>query len=369
MSTSFSSAGVSPVSLLLFLASAMFPRLLFGLKQPSFKPTRYVSYTKRLDVEQAINTMEERIGRGEGGRGIESIVLPGSLSAAASALSSLPPNSTVVILSGFPCCVDRSPPSETDGPPGAFSVARAAVALGLKALILTDECNEEVFMSGAAALGGWAGGGRLQLESFPPESDWGDEEARRLIDVASNRCDHIVAIERPGRARDGSCYTMRGIRMDHLLAPLDKVIDVAKEENPRLQVTAIGDGGNELGMGKVYDDIVASEAILMPDECVAVRSCDNLIVASVSNWGGFALAAAAGLARYGRTGEGGTARGMVERCLQSREEETRILANCVEAGCRDGVSGKMESTVDGMSLETSLDCLEDMHDISKVCVR
>ena len=175
--------------------------------------------------------------------------------------------------------------------------------------------------------------------------------------------------------------------MDHLLAPLDKVIDLVKAERPGVVVTAIGDGGNELGMGKVYDDIIRSEKILMPDKCVAVRSCDNLIVASVSNWGGermrgaerraemdewtgkdmraarseatismsnmprtasfhgllvfacrsslyssagFALAAAAGLARFGATGEGGTAKDIVEKCLQSMEDETRILANCVE---------------------------------------
>ena len=121
---------------------------------------------------------------------------------------------------------------------------------------------------------------------FPPAAEWGSDEARRLISIAENRCDHIIAIERPGRASDGSCYTMRGICMDHLLAPLDKVIDLVKAERPGVVVTAIGDGGNELGMGKVYDDIIRSEKILMPDKCVAVRSCDNLIVASVSNWGG-----------------------------------------------------------------------------------
>ena len=66
----------------------------------------------------------------------------------------------------------------------------------------------------------------------------------------SLQCDHIVAIERPGRAKDGSCYTMRGICMDHLLAPLDRLINLAKDVKPELKVTAIGDGGNELGFGK-----------------------------------------------------------------------------------------------------------------------
>jgi hypothetical protein len=31
-------------------------------------------------------------------------------------------------------------------------------------------------------------------------------------------------------------------------------------------------------------------------------------------------------------------------------------------GCRDGVSGKREATVDGMPLETSMQCLRDIRD-------
>ena len=41
----------------------------------------------------------------------------------------------------------------------------------------------------------------------------------------------------------------------------------------------------------------------------------------------------------------------------TEEEEIKLLRKCVMAGCRDGVSGKMESTVDGMPLETSMKCL------------
>lgn len=159
--------------ILAFILSTMLPRLL------ALKPLRIPflsrstsNYPTQLNLTEALTAMEERIGRGEGGRGIEDLVLPGDFALACTHLARLQPNSTVVIMSGFPCCVERSPPSETDGPPGAFSVARAVVALGMKALILTDECNEDVFISGASAVGSWAGGGRLSLESFPPESEW-----------------------------------------------------------------------------------------------------------------------------------------------------------------------------------------------------
>jgi hypothetical protein len=50
----------------------------------------------------------------------------------------------------------------------------------------------------------------------------------------------------------------------------------------------------------------------------------------------------------------------VDRCLPTKEDEIALLDRCVAVGCRDGVSGKVESTVDGMPLETSLQCLEDI---------
>ncbi|GMH98860.1 hypothetical protein TrLO_g14200 [Triparma laevis f. longispina] len=351
------------LGIMAFLITSIVSRQFATALKPRNSVLNQPTFRRSISTSAALSKIEERIGRGEGGRGIEEIVIRGEFTRACEHLARLPQNSTVVILSGFPCCIDRSPPSETDGPPGAFSIARSAVALGLNALILTDECNEDVFISGAAAVGDWAGGGRLTLESFPPENEWGEDEAKRLIEIVEERCDHVVAIERPGRAKDGSCYTMRGISMDHLLAPLDKVIDLAKQKDAGIVVTAIGDGGNELGMGKVYGQVLSSKKILMPEKCVSVIGCDNLIVSSVSNWGGFALAAGAGVVRWQDTKEEGSCAGMVQKCLQSLEEETKILDFCVKAGCRDGVSGEMESTVDGMSLKISLDCLEEIHEI------
>jgi hypothetical protein len=43
---------------------------------------------------------------------------------------------------GFPCCVNESPPTETDGPPGTFAIARAAAAFGHIVTVITDDCNK-----------------------------------------------------------------------------------------------------------------------------------------------------------------------------------------------------------------------------------
>lgn len=54
----------------------------------------------------------------------------------------------------------------------------------------------------------------------------------------------------------------------------------------------IGDGGNEVGMGKIYNEIVNCDAIKHASEIACVTSCDHLIVCGVSNWGGYGLSTA-----------------------------------------------------------------------------
>lgn len=308
----------------------------------------------------SINKIENIIGKDEGGRGMESLIVPGDLLQGATRLARLSPRSLsrqarVLILSGFPCCVDESPPTETDGPPGSAAIARAAVGLGHHATIITDECNREVFAAALQSL--WesclTAAANVELVTYPSEDKMSEEEWKHLEGLTEST-DLIVACERAGPAKDGRCYTMRGIDMTGrgLIAPIHKVVELARRN--KVAFVAIGDGGNELGMGKVLDEIIANPKIANADKIAAVMPADDLIAASVSNWGGYALAAAALVVhnsdrKRGRLG--------IDSCVPTEEEEIKLLRKCVMAGCRDGVSGKMESTVDGMPLETSMKCL------------
>ncbi len=88
--------------------------------------------------------------------------------------------------------------------------------------------------------------------------------------------------------------------MSHLVAPLELLL-MGGNEFPeetedavsfkprqsqvcRLKSIGIGDGGNEVGMGKIYDRIITSNIQNASDIACIVPS-DHLIVASVSNWG------------------------------------------------------------------------------------
>ena len=64
----------------------------------------------------------------------------------------------------------------------------------------------------------------------------------------------VLSSERVGRAMDGGYYSMRGKNLSDRVSPFD---DFFAQATACLDVTTIGigDGGNELGMGKVYDQV------------------------------------------------------------------------------------------------------------------
>lgn len=326
---------------------------MLGESTNPFPPTSSQSRAK-------IQKIESIIGQDEGNRGMKALIVSGDLEKAATVLTNLkllqksskntevPPH--VLILSGFPCCVDQNPPTETDGPPGAVAIARCCLALGHKVTLVTDESNRVVFTAAAEPYLN-----QIQLEIFPAEMSTGDNRRLKLL---STSCDLIVSCERAGPAEDGICRTMRGIDMNakHLIAPLHQIVDLVRSESLPSVVPyiAIGDGGNELGMGKVID--IIHDKIPNGKLIGAVTAADYLIAASVSNWGGYALCAACAVLMNQNNNE----EKWREKCMPSVEDEIELLNRCVSAGCRDGVSGLMEATVDGMPLETSMKCLEQL---------
>lgn len=49
-----------------------------------------------------------------------------------------------------------------------------------------------------------------------------------VVVMFKNRYDHLVAIERSGRAADGNYYNMRGVNIKHLVDPIDNLFIAAK---------------------------------------------------------------------------------------------------------------------------------------------
>lgn len=76
-----------------------------------------------------------------------------------------------------------------------------------------------------------------------------------------------------------------------------------------------------------------------------VVTVDNLVVATVSNWGGYGIAAAMG--RYAQ-----------EKLLPEFDQINDFYRFIVERGSVDGTTGRCEATVDGFSLETERGVVE-----------
>eukprot|EP00978_Attheya_sp_CCMP212_P031838 scaffold121875_cov69-Attheya_sp.AAC.1 len=316
-------------------------------------------------VVEVTATLQAIIGTDAGGRGMKSLIVPGDLMEASRVFAKLPISQTshnnqgslaplVLVVSGFPCCVQHDPPTETDGPPGTMAICKAALALGYRVKVITDDCNRAVFQAAVDE----SHGDLVQLVTFPPEPNMTTDDQAKLKELAKE-ANLIVACERAGPGKDGHCYTMRAIDMTakQLIAPIHTLVELAMSHGTPF--LAIGDGGNELGMGKVYAAILTNPQISNGETIGAVLAADHLVAASVSNWGGYALAAGAALVRAAEDNTK-TVQEWVEACLPTEAEEMALLDKCVAAGCRDGVSGLMESTVDGMPLETSLECLRNI---------
>ena len=215
----------------------------------------------------------------------------------------------VYILTGFP--VGDS--FETDGPAGAMAIYRLCQHLGSHPVILSDEQVVAMLRDD------------FNCHSLPDSTD----------DVASAAADALyrsqppallISIERPGSASDGRCYNMAGSDITARCGGAEAYLVQAN-----CPTIAIGDGGNELGMGNVLHSL--SKLNMRP----AVSTCDELVVADVSNWAAYALCA-------------------VTRWLTDPEHSTEHhiqenLEYLVARGAIDGVTGEATPTEDSFPAE------------------
>ncbi|XP_061097240.1 D-glutamate cyclase, mitochondrial [Conger conger] len=235
---------------------------------------------------QRIQTLEQIIGEDPGERGIRALFVQDELLKSCLSLSHA---SSVLITTGFPTHFMHTPPEETDGPPGALAMAAALQALGKEVAMVVDHRALEMnagIMEDAVEKGVMKTA--VPLLSF---QNPGQESALQFLcqdgDPKRPRFDHLVAIERSGRAADGNYYNMRGVNIKHLLDPIDDLFTTASTI-AGITTTGIGDGGNELGMGKVKEAVRTH----MPNGGLVACdvAADFAITAGVSNWGGYAVA-------------------------------------------------------------------------------
>ena len=189
----------------------------------------------------------------------------------------------VAITTGFPVHTQQDVKEETDGLPGALSICQALMALGKDVVLISDKENKRLFESCVEHV---KRDGCLRQ----PVEVLTYSKAAIIWEEASADAppwDCLVAIERAGRGKDDKYWSMRAKPVS--VEPVDDLFLKALT-NPLVSTVAIGDGGNELGMGKVHDQVV--KHIWNGPTIACTTPADFVIACGVSNWGGYALSLA-----------------------------------------------------------------------------
>ncbi|MDG2459756.1 MAG: DUF4392 domain-containing protein [Luminiphilus sp.] len=222
------------------------------------------------------------------------------------------------IVTGFPVAGTF----ETDGPAGAMALYRLCERNNLAPTILAEPALT-----------------RALCDRF------------RCVDLATGSPDQIIdevtalyrsappglfiSIERPGAAADGRYYNMAGQDISDHCAWAEPYLELAS-----CPTIAIGDGGNELGMGSAIEAI--STLAVKP----AASTCDELVVADVSNWAAYALCVLTDVMSGDITDIGADIRG--------------DLSYLVQQGAVDGVTGLPTATEDGFAENAGNALLEEI---------
>jgi hypothetical protein len=280
---------------------------------------------QRPDLPQVIDRLE-RVVQVDVGRNITALfeAARGGLWGGASAIATaLEPS--VGLITGFYVPQGSPPAAETDGPVGAALLAKAFAELGTPCRVATDEpCRSAC----TAALAG-AGVAGVPVDCA---------DVTTLIETW-RRCGvtHAISIERCGRSADGTPRNMRGIDIGSYTAPLDELFTAGP-----WQTIAIGDGGNEIGMGSIPRDLIARH-VDHGETIACVTPAQHLIVAGVSNWGAYALIGALAALREDR-------RARLLGCLDETLDRAVLEAVVDHGPAVDGVSRLRAMTVDNFDI-------------------
>ncbi len=228
---------------------------------------------------------------------------------------------TVLIGTGFPV----SGSFESDGPIGAIALYQVLAKLNCEPVFVCAPPISKILTK------------RFMTYELPLV-DW--EKSKPVVSQALEDLDPslVVSIERPGVTADGCYYNMHKKNITELTAKFDLFM-----QDSKCPSIAFGDGGNEIGMGNVRDMLVSLDII------PAITTCDELVIASVSNWGVYGVIAA--LCRL-----------LNQDLFENFDPET-VAKYLVANGCVDGVTKRKESSEDGFPISIGISIINQLRDL------
>lgn len=249
---------------------------------------------------------------------------------------------------------------ETDGPLGAVSLALAlAGAYGVVPIFVSEEPYIAHIVAPAHAAGlavmdyEWARqrtyAAAVEVQSLDPEQ--GPRQAEELLERYQPRA--IITVEKTGPNHHDVFHSVLGRGRPSRPTYFDLVVEKARAQG--VLSVGVGDGGNEIGYGVIRDAVRELTPYGATCQCpcgggiATVVETDVLVVAAVSNWGAYGVAAC--LAFLERN----------PALLHDEETERRMLEACTAAGGGDGALGRPLLMVDGIPLNAQQGIINLLH--------
>ena len=220
--------------------------------------------------------------------------------------------------------------AETDGPPGALTLCLILKKLGYIPVILTDKYCQNFFE-------------KYDIKVIYMDIKMENESKINFIErtIKEYEPKGMISIERCGLNTENKYANMRNISIDEHTAEIDLFFLNYYKKIPTI---GIGDGGNEIGMGNL-ENIIKNNLELIPCKI----KVDKLIISSVSNWGGYGLAAYLCLLTKNK------------EFFESVEETIKnYIKYIVSIGSVDGVTHENKEKVDGNDIDIELNIIRSL---------
>ena len=259
-------------------------------------------------------------------------------------------NKQILIATGFPILRKSKP--ETDGPLGAMALAKIFDLLGYSVDIVTDRLYMPVIESLLSLL-------KLRVKMIhiiPPQGASCSKKLDTLLDFSS--FDLAIAVEAPAPNIAGIYHNMHGFNITPIAGNFGLLFNMLSSNN--VMTIGIGDGGNEIGMGKIRKLLYEQDVVPFGKVCrcpckkgiLSAVETDYLLSAATSNFGAYALCAILA-AKFNLD------------FFPTPEDEEEMLRVAIDSGAIDGITEKPELKVDGISYEIIKIAIEKMMDIYK----
>ena len=236
---------------------------------------------------------------------------------------------------------------EPDGVLGTAVLSRALDAsLHARSVIVTEEPTINMVQSALRGVGMnpvplsvlGSAPRSVATMSFPTDWDAAKKEAPLLLDEI--RPSAVIAVEKGGANEKGEYHITVGVNTTKGHIKADEIVFEARRRD--IPTLGIGDGGNEIGMGLIRDQLLAEWPSLAQCQCscgggvLSTTATDRIVVGATSNLACYGIAAALAAA-FG-----------TEHAAIDGEIERRMALAAANAGAVDGILGYAAPSCDGI---------------------